>query len=82
MRSKIAGKMPANNCIRKSYLAGEDKCPMRRIKEALSFKTDKERLKWFRSLSEDEQAEITKDAKEIVENIINSFRPVVEAFME
>jgi len=39
---------------------------MSRIKEALVFKTDKERLEWFYSLAPEEQAEVAKEAKELV----------------
>lgn len=52
---------------------------MSRIKEALVFKTDDERMEWFHSLSADEQAEVSKEAKEIVDNVIEAFRPVAEA---
>lgn len=52
---------------------------MSRIKEALVFKTDEERLEWFHSLAPDEQAEVAKEAKEIVDNVIEAFRPVAEA---
>lgn len=52
---------------------------MSRIKEALVFKTDEERLEWFHSLSSDEQAEIAKEAKEVVDKTIEVFRPVAEA---
>lgn len=52
---------------------------MSRIKEALVFKTDEERLKWFWSLSAEEQAEIVKESKEIVDRTIEAFRPVAES---
>lgn len=52
---------------------------MSRIKEALVFKTDEERMEWFQSLSPEEQAEIAKEAKEVVDNVIEAFRPVAEA---
>lgn len=52
---------------------------MSRIKEALVFKTDEERMEWFQSLSPDEQAEVAKEAKQVVDNVIEAFRPVAEA---
>jgi hypothetical protein len=51
---------------------------MSRIKEALVFKSDEERMEWFQSLSPDEQAEVVKEAKEIVDNVIKAFLPVAE----
>lgn len=52
---------------------------MSRIKEALVFKTDEERLEWFHSLSPEEQAEVATEAKELVDKTIEVFRPVAEA---
>ena len=52
---------------------------MSRIKEALVFKTDEERLEWFHSLAPNEQAEVATEAKELVEKTIEVFRPVAEA---
>jgi hypothetical protein len=52
---------------------------MSRIKEALVFKTDEERLEWFHSLTPDEQADVATEAKELVEKTIEVFRPVAEA---
>lgn len=52
---------------------------MSRIKEALVFKTDEERLEWFNSLTPEEQAEVTKEANELVDKTIEVFRPVAEA---
>ena len=54
---------------------------MSRIKEALIFKTDEERLEWFHSLSPEEQAEVAKEAKELVDKTIEAFRPVFEVYM-
>lgn len=52
---------------------------MSRIKESLVFKNDEERMEWFHSLTPDEQAEVAKEAGEIVDKFIEAFRPVAEA---
>ena len=53
---------------------------MSRIKEALIFKTDKDRLEWFNSLPPEQQAEVAKEAKELVDKTIKAFLPIVEFY--
>lgn len=55
---------------------------MSRIKEAFVFKTDEERLEWFYSLTTEEQTEVAKDAKELVEKVVEAFRPVAEVLVK
>lgn len=51
---------------------------MSRIKEALVFKTDEERLKWFHALPPAEQEELIIESKELINKIIETLLPVVE----
>ena len=55
---------------------------MSRLKEALVFKTDEERLAWFQSISPEDQEEIVKELNEITDKVNEAFRPVTEALVE
>ena len=54
---------------------------MSRIKEGLVLKTDKERLEWFQALSSAEQTEVVKEAQEIVDHLIEAFRPIINPLL-
>ena len=55
---------------------------MSRIKEGLVFRTDKERLAWFKSLSKSEREEVMKEAQEIVDHLVEAFQPIVDHLIE
>jgi hypothetical protein len=54
---------------------------MSRIKEGLLFKTDADRLAWFESLSEEEQAAVREDAQKLAEEIVKAWQPIMEAWL-
>ena len=54
---------------------------MSRIKEGLVLKTDKERLEWFQALSSAEQTEVVKEAREIVDRLIEAFRSIINPLL-
>ena len=55
---------------------------MSRIKEALLFTSDEERLEWFQSLTPKEQEEIVKEATEFMETVKAALQPIIESWLE
>lgn len=51
---------------------------MSKLKEALVFKTDEERLQWFNSLSPDEQAEIASDISKFMKDAKKALQPIMD----
>lgn len=54
---------------------------MSRLREALVFRTDDERLAWFSSLTLDEQAEVMSDVKQIIRIASLAFQQMSEQIM-
>ena len=44
------------------------------------FETDKERVAWFKSLSDDEQKRFIKEAQEWISESVKTFEPYIEAY--
>jgi len=65
--------------MKTAFSKGEN---MSRIKEGLVLKTDKERLEWFQALSSAEQTEVVKEAREIVDHLIEAFRSINPLLLE